>query len=58
MIFRSSSFGRRCENADFGEGFVLGDSDYTFTPYLIAPFNNPSTPAQVSYIMVLYEKWR
>ena len=46
-IFKSSEIGRQCEGGRFGQGFLLGDSGYACTPYLLTPFNDPSNETDV-----------
>jgi len=53
MMFKASGFGRKCALGIYGEGFVLGDSGYGCTPYLLTPYNAPQSPSEVYYIFKL-----
>jgi len=46
MMFKASGFGRKCALGIYGEGFVLGDSGYGCTPYLLTPYNAPQSPSE------------
>ncbi|KZS05467.1 F14D2.9-like protein [Daphnia magna] len=48
-MFKTSALGLQCVQGEFGEGFLLGDSDYGSTPYLITPFNIPSNDEEVKF---------
>merc|ERR1712071_364876 len=45
-MFKVSGFGKKCALGWYGEGFVLGDSGYGSTPYIITPYNNPQSPPE------------
>ncbi|KZS06197.1 F14D2.9-like protein [Daphnia magna] len=47
IMFKTSALGLQCVQGEFGEGFLLGDSGYGCTPYLITPFNIPSNDEEV-----------
>ncbi|KZS04908.1 putative Protein F14D2.9 [Daphnia magna] len=46
-MFKMSGLGLQYVLGEFGEGFLLGDSGYGCTPYLITPFNIPSNDEEV-----------
>ena len=48
-MFKTSALGLQCAQGEFGEGFLLGDSGYGCTTYLITPFNIPSNDEEVAY---------
>jgi len=45
-MFKASGFGKKCALGIYGEGFVLGDSGYGCTPYLLTPYNAPQSPSE------------
>ena len=55
-MFKDSGFGKKCAAGAFGEGFLLGDSGYACTPYLLTPNNAPKSPSEVYYIFNLLFK--
>ncbi|KAI9552196.1 hypothetical protein GHT06_022533 [Daphnia sinensis] len=46
-IFKTSALGLQCVQGEFCEGFLLGDSGYGCTPYLIMPFSIPSNNEEI-----------
>jgi len=55
-MFKASGFGKKCALGIYGEGFVLGDSGYGCTPYLLTPYNAPQSPSEVYYMFKLLFK--
>ncbi|XP_063931798.1 putative nuclease HARBI1 [Zophobas morio] len=48
-IWNASLLSARCENREFQGSYILGDSAYGCTPYLMTPLLNPTTPAERNY---------
>ena len=45
-IWNASLLSARCENREFQGSYILGDSAYGCTTYLMTPLLNPTTPAE------------
>ncbi|CAB3241139.1 unnamed protein product [Arctia plantaginis] len=48
-IFNHSDLKDYCEQGRLGNRWLLGDSGYPCTPYLLTPLLNPNTPSEQSY---------
>ena len=48
-MFKSSAIGKKLSAGNFGEGYLLGDSGYGCTPFLLTPYADPSTREEVFY---------
>ncbi len=46
-VFNESAISRRFKRGEFGQYYMIGDSGYACTPYLLTPYLNPTTRAQV-----------
>ncbi|KAG7174112.1 putative nuclease HARBI1 [Homarus americanus] len=49
FIWSNSTLHKRFEVGDFGDAYLLGDSDYPLQPFLLTPFHHPVTAAQERY---------
>ncbi|XP_046650872.1 putative nuclease HARBI1 [Daphnia pulicaria] len=48
-IFKGSIIGKKFESGQFGEPFLLGDSGYSNTTFLLTPYSNPIQPYEVRF---------
>ena len=48
-MFKSSAICKKLSAGNFGEGYLLGDSGYGCTPFLLTPYADPSTREEVFY---------
>ncbi|XP_066982183.1 putative nuclease HARBI1 [Macrobrachium rosenbergii] len=49
LLFGTSKLNDDCETGGIGEGWLLGDSGYTCSPWLLTPLSNPQTPGEHKY---------
>lgn len=48
-IFRHCGLYERLSRGDFGDGWLLGDSAYSLSPWIMTPYLQPRTPRQRRY---------
>lgn len=46
-IFNESAIGQALRTGRFGEGYLIGDSGYACTPYLLTPYATPNDAHKV-----------
>lgn len=49
FVFQCSALSERFRNGSFSNGWLLGDSGYPLLPYLLTPFDNPTSSGERSY---------
>ena len=53
-IFKNSVIGKKFADGKFGSGFLLGDSGYACSTYLLPTYGNLSTLQEVEIITFLF----
>ena len=48
-IFKDSKIGQDFAAGHFAYGFLLGDSGYACTPYLLTPYGSPSSRKEIRF---------